>query len=82
MTDLGIKTYLLDMEEFIREIEAYANAVGKRPGTVVQDAKCGGGRTWARWKLGDSSPTLAIVDRIRAYMSVNQPNSSQKEDAA
>lgn len=70
------------MEEFVRQIEAYANAFGKQPGTIVQAAKCGGGGTWSKWKLGESTPTLAIVDRVREYMAANPPAASQEENAA
>lgn len=73
LTDIGIKTYDVRMEEFLREIEAYAIAVGKKPGTVVQNAKCGGGRTWFQWKSGASFPTMELVDRFRAYMQNNPP---------
>lgn len=59
------------MEQFLEELRAYAAALGIKPATVVQKAECGGGTTWGRWEVRESSPTLFTVDKIRAYMAAN-----------
>ncbi|MFC0160865.1 hypothetical protein CDZ97_10270 [Mameliella alba] len=61
------------MEQLISEIEAYARAVGRTPQAVLRAAIDAGGREWESWKAGRSSPTMARVDRLRAYMADNPP---------
>ncbi|MBV7394579.1 hypothetical protein [Mameliella sediminis] len=67
------------MEQLISEIEAYARAVERTPQAVLRAAIDAGGREWESWKAGRSSPTMARVDRLRAYMADNPPKT---EDAA
>lgn len=69
------------MDEFMREIEAYAAACGVQPSTVVQNAGGGSGVAWARWKAGGSC-SMRTADRIRAFMAKNPPPSATDEAAA
>lgn len=57
------------MDQLIDEVRSFASAAGVSPATVVQRAGCGNGSTWAKWISGVGSPTLRIVDRLRAYMA-------------
>lgn len=66
------------MENLISEIEAYARAVDRTPQAVLRQAIDAGWREWESWKSGKSSPTMARVDRLRAFMAANPP----REDAA
>ncbi len=67
------------MDDFMQEIRDYAEAVGKKPGTVVQQAGAGGGQTWRRWE-GGGECMPSKMSRIRAYMAANPPKTS--DDAA
>lgn len=67
------------MEQFIREIEAYALATGRKPQSVLRAAVGASWGTWESWVAGKSSPTMAVADRIRAYIADNPPRT---EDAA
>ncbi|MEQ3670680.1 XRE family transcriptional regulator [Pseudophaeobacter sp.] len=69
------------MEQFLKEIRAYAARFGVSPSTVIQKAGVSGGK-WRRWVDGTSSPTLHTVDRLRAYMAENPPAADQAEDVA
>lgn len=69
------------MEQFLEEVEAYADACGLKPGTVVQRACGASGRDWSKWKSGRGSCSLVTADRIRAYIAENPPSKTQ-EDAA
>jgi hypothetical protein len=60
------------MEQFMADVRAYAARFGITPSTVIQKAG-----------VGDGSPTLRTVDRLRAYMAKNPPpDAYQTEDAA
>ena len=63
------------MEEFLSEIESYAAAVNLSPGTVVQYStkRAQGGGAFSDWKAGKVSPTMATVDKVRAFMRDNPP---------
>lgn len=61
------------MEQLIRDIEAYALAVGRKPQAVLRAAYGAGWGVWEAWKAGTSSPTYAVGDRIYAYMAENPP---------
>ena len=61
------------MDQFMEQVRAYATRVGVKPSTVVQQAGCGGGTTWARWEAGDGSPTLRTADKILKFMAENPP---------
>lgn len=66
------------MEDFLEEIRAYAQAVGKEPTTVVQqatrrdDRPGHGGAAWKRWENGGEC-TVSTMARIRRFMSDNPP---------
>ncbi|MBY6160012.1 hypothetical protein KUV73_03970 [Mameliella alba] len=61
------------MEQLITEIEAYARAVERTPQAVLRAAIGAGWGEWGSWRARRSSPTLARVDRLRAYMVKNPP---------
>lgn len=69
------------MEQFLSEVEVYAEACGVQPTTVVQRATGASGSAWSKWKSGRGSCSLATADRIRAYIAENPPLKTQ-EDAA
>jgi hypothetical protein len=66
------------MEQLISEVEAYAAATEQKPEAVLRAAIGAGWGEWSSWRARKSSPTLARVDRLRAYMAENPP----REDAA
>ena len=74
------------MEKFVSEIQAYAAAVGVKPGTVLQRAGGLGGKVWATWEAGTATCTLTMADKIRAYIAANpapqDATPPQAEDAA
>ena len=60
------------MEQFIDDIKAYANAVGRSPQHILRQAVGASWLQWTAWVNGQSSPTLNTVDKIHKYM-VNNP---------
>lgn len=68
---VGKFTYIGCMEEFLKEVRSYADALGVQPSTVVQRAAQVGGLTWAKWEAGTGSPTLKTADKIRDYIKNN-----------
>ena len=68
------------MEQFLVEVQDYAAAAGRSPVWVVKRAVGAQGGAWAKWLAGESSPTMATADRIRAWMAANPP--AAKEEAA
>lgn len=56
------------MEELIKEIQAYAQARGIKPATVVNYAAQIGTPVWDRWVSGKSTCSLRTAERIREYM--------------
>ncbi|AEM40553.1 hypothetical protein KvSKV_05765 [Ketogulonicigenium vulgare] len=69
------------MEQFVTEVEAYAKAVGRPPQSILKSAVRASWRVWQAWLDGKSSPTMAVADRVRAYMAANPP-AAQNERAA
>lgn len=67
------------MEQFIAEIESYAAACGRPPQWVLRRAFNAGWGQWDAWKSGKSSPTMAVADRVRAFMRDNPPAPSTPE---
>lgn len=62
------------MDKLISEIEAYClDAGGIKPQRLLRDAIGASWGQWAAWKAGRSSPTMAVVDRLRAYMADHPP---------
>ncbi|APZ53720.1 hypothetical protein [Salipiger abyssi] len=61
------------MEQLIADVEAYAASVERKPQAVLRDAIGAGWKEWESWKAGASSPTMARVDRLRAFISNNPP---------
>ena len=72
---------MLNMEEFILEIEGYAKAVGVSPSTVIQRAANVGGRKWAAWQKGGSC-SMRTADRIRAFMTANPARAKAQDGEA
>ncbi|MGO4854456.1 hypothetical protein ACEN2S_16670 [Phaeovulum sp. W22_SRMD_FR3] len=70
------------MEQFIRDIEAYASAKRRSPQAILRDAIKANWGTWDGWCAGRSSPTMAVADRVRAYMAANPAPPPVSEDAA
>ncbi|MBY6056788.1 hypothetical protein [Leisingera daeponensis] len=70
------------MEQFLEEITAYADAVGRSPQQILRQAIGANWRQWKTWVAGQSSPTLHTVDKIRKYMADNPPLTEQSEVAA
>jgi hypothetical protein len=71
------------MEQFLNDMKAYADEVGRSPQHILRQSV---GASWLQWKAwvdGQSSPTLNTVDKIRKYMAENPPpDAEQAEDAA
>ncbi|MCV2877589.1 hypothetical protein OE699_01885 [Sedimentimonas flavescens] len=67
------------MEQLINEIEAYAKSVKRSPQWVLRKAFNAGWGQWDAWKAGTSSPTMAVADRIRAFMRDNPPEQPQQQ---
>lgn len=61
------------MEKLLQDISAYAKAVGRKPQTVLRAAIGSGWGAWEEWCAGKASPTVAVADRIYAYMEANPP---------
>ena len=61
------------MEKLIAEIEAYSAAAGIKPQRLLRDAINAGHGQWADWRARKSSPTMKVVDRLRAYMAAHPP---------
>lgn len=61
------------MEKLIADISAYSASVGRKPQTVIRAATGHGWGVWDAWCAGRSSPTVAMADRIYAYMAANPP---------
>ena len=55
----------------MKKVRAYAAALGIQPSTVVQRAAKVGGSAWAKWEVGERSPTLRTADKILKYMDEN-----------
>lgn len=77
------KPIMAVMEQFIREIEAYAQAAQRKPQAVLRAAVGASWKSWDSWLSRRSSPTMAVADRIRDYMRANPPQRAGSErDAA
>ncbi len=59
------------MEQFIAELEAYAQACGWKPSTLCQKINSNA-KLYKRLKSGGSC-TLKTVEKYRAYMAANPP---------
>ena len=69
------------MDEFLKEVEAYAARCTLHPSTVIQRAGAGGGNTWVRW-LNGGGCSMHTADRIRAYINANPPKLDAQDGAA
>jgi len=57
------------MEQLISEIEREASALGMTPQSLLRKALGASWSTWSDWVSGKSSPTLATVDKLRAWIA-------------
>jgi hypothetical protein len=67
----------MGMDELISEIEAYCARAGIKPQRLLRDAINAGHGQWAAWMSGRSSPTMKVVDRLRAYMAAHPADTYQ-----
>ena len=75
--------HIAAMEQLIREIEAYASQMQRPPQWVLRKAFNAGWGQWDSWKSGKSSPTMAVVDRIKLFMKNNPPpETAAQQDVA
>lgn len=65
------------MEQFISEIEQYCEARGIGPQRLLRDAINAQWGLWQKWKDGEASPTLRVVDRIRGHMASFPPSETE-----
>jgi len=73
LAKVGEHPHKRGMEQLINEIERDAAALGLSPQHLLRKAIGASWKTWADWVDGKSTPTLATVDRIRAWVAKNQP---------
>lgn len=65
------------MEQFISEIEAFCEANGIAPQRLLREAVNAQWGLWQKWKDGDASPTLRVVDKIRGHMASMPPSKTE-----
>lgn len=70
---------MMRMEQFISEIESYCVTAGINAPRLLRKAINAEWQRWGRWKSGASTPTMATVDRLRAYMAAHEPAPSSDE---
>jgi hypothetical protein len=74
------------MDELISDIEQYCAAARITPQRLLREAIGAGWGQWDAWKSGTSSPTMKVVDRLRAHMAAHPPpapgDARASEDAA
>jgi len=63
-----INPILADMEKLIQDIEDYHRRSGVKPQRLLRMAINAEWGRWQKWRDGSASPTLAIVDRLYAWM--------------
>ena len=68
------------MEQFLDEVRRAAAADNIEPALLIKRAAPNSvsGRTWANWVSDRASPTMRLVDRVRAYISERE---SARENA-
>jgi len=66
-----------DMEQFITEIETYAASIGRSPQWVLRASINAGWGQWDAWRAGKASPTMAVADRVRAFMRAHPPQARE-----
>ncbi len=65
------------MDELIDEVLAYCAVTGDKPQRVLRIAIGASWNQWDRWLDGKSSPTLAVVDRLRRWMADHPAQDSE-----
>ena len=69
------------MEHLISDIERFCDARSMAPQNLLRSAINANWSQWGDWKSGKSSPTLATVDRIYAWMAANPATHRADDDA-
>jgi len=77
----GYFPHIAPMDEFLEEVRVYCAATGTKPQRLLRAAIGSSWNQWDRWCSGKSSPTLAVVDRLRKWMA-DHPPAVESEDAA
>lgn len=57
------------MEKLISEIQDHAARQGVSPQKFLRDVIGASWNTWSKWLSGESSPTMAVADRIRSHIA-------------
>lgn len=57
------------MEQLILDIETYCAARGIKPQRLLREVINAKWGQWQDWKDGKASPTMRVVDRLRAYIA-------------
>lgn len=72
------------MEKLVADIEAFAAEFGMTPQKFLRDAINSEWGRWQKWKAGEASPTMLIVDRIYDFMATYRAEHTptSQEDAA
>lgn len=69
------------MDKLISDIEAFCAEFGLTPQKLLREAINAEWGRWPRWKSGEASPTVAVADKIYAFMA-NRRSERAGEDAA
>lgn len=78
---LGKLPHIVAMEQLISEIQTFASAQGVTPQKFLRDVIGASWNTWQKWRDGESTPTMAVADRIRTHIADSKP-AKTSEDAA
>lgn len=72
------------MEQFLDEIRCAATAEGIEPALLIKRAAANSvsGQTWAKWVADEASPTMRLVDRVRAYIAEREAARAAEAAAA
>lgn len=65
------------MEQFLREIQEFSDLTGRSPQSILRASIDASWGQWQKWKDGDSSPTMIVADRVRAYMAEHSPANAE-----
>ncbi|WP_119840311.1 hypothetical protein [Pseudooceanicola algae] len=68
-------------EALVSEVEACAARLDVAPQKILRDGIGAGWGAWDAWKSGKSSPTLRVVDRLRAHMAIAMAEKTERDAA-
>ncbi|SEN90322.1 hypothetical protein SAMN04489859_102153 [Paracoccus alcaliphilus] len=74
---MGMLPHFRGMEQFLADIEEYCTATATTPQRLLRASIGAGWGQWQKWKDGDSSPTMIVADRVRAYMAKHSPANAE-----